>query len=395
MLNRKDGETFKEYQIRLYTDKALLKLTNKEIGELLNKESGNKYDESKYRKEAVNWISGIEYAVKKNMDEDELIKLEDRQFKLYKQQVRTRDKLREYRKVLRDGSRLDNLVDAMEDIGKEMNENYPFKFNRASKEKNKEKVAVLLLSDLHYGMKFEHFFGSYNIKKCEENMNKVINETIEYCSMMKVKDLKIINLGDNISGKIHLGTRVSNEEDAISQIMHVSELLAKSIAEISKKFNSVEYIDTLDNHSRISEDKNQSLEVENLGRLITWYLEPRLANVKNLKIVKERLDETISAIDILGSDCYAVHGHLDQISTMTKKITMMTKTIPHTIFSAHIHHSEEKDDGCVQLVINGSMIGTDQYAKEKRLISQPMQKLLIYAKQDDKVYIDSVKHINF
>ncbi|MBC8715148.1 hypothetical protein FXW04_06220 [Staphylococcus pseudintermedius] len=48
---RKEGESFAEYQYRLYEDREDLGLSNQQIADLLNHENNTEYDESKYRKE--------------------------------------------------------------------------------------------------------------------------------------------------------------------------------------------------------------------------------------------------------------------------------------------------------------------------------------------------------
>ena len=55
------------------------------------------------------------------------------------------------------------------------------------------------------------------------------------------------------------------------------------------------------------------------------------------------------------------------------------------IFLAHYHNSAVKEfQGC-KVFINGSIVGTEQYAFGKRLFSKPSQKLIIFSKDTNNI----------
>ena len=43
----------------------------------------------------------------------------------------------------------------------------------------------------------------------------------------------------------------------------------------------------------------------------------------------------------------------------------------------HFHSNFEKNERGIDIIVNGTLSGVDAYAKEKRLVSQPMQKIMI------------------
>jgi len=377
-------------------------LTKEEAGDICSRELGLQFDESAYRKN-FEYFDNMWKDVKEEylIDSDEdllerLSKLEEKEDELYKATVKLRDKGREYRTKLRNNARFDNLLDVARETAERMSEAYPFTNNKPYVINSDEKVAVLLLSDWHYGIEIDNFLNKHNIEICIEKVNQVFEETIEFCKKNNIKDLKVINLGDLINGFLHLGTRVENEENVITQLMEVTELLAKLLMDLSEHFDTIEYSDTLDNHSRVTAQKQLSIEAENFGRLISWYLAPRLRNVMNVKINEERFDETISKVDLLGETCFAVHGHNDSFATVVSKLTLMTRQIPNTIFMGHTHSHQEKDNMGIDVVVNGTLSGTDSYAKEKRLTSKPMQKVMIFKKNiNGKINITDTRRINF
>ena len=94
-----------------------------------------------------------------------------------------------------------------------------------------------------------------------------------------MQTLYINLLGDLIAGNIHTSVRVEQEEDVISQIVHVSEILSNFISEISKYVNDVKVICVQGNHGRVTPNIKESLNQENYERLIYEYIRLRLPNV--------------------------------------------------------------------------------------------------------------------
>ena len=43
----------------------------------------------------------------------------------------------------------------------------------------------------------------------------------------------------------------------------------------------------------------------------------------------------------------------------------------------HYHSNFEKNESGIDIIVNGSLSGVDSYAKERRLVSQPMQKIMV------------------
>ena len=80
-----------------------------------------------------------------------------------------------------------------------------------------------------------------------------------------ITELYILNLGDLVSGRIHTTIRIDNQIDAVTQVIEVSEILAEFIANIANYTDvHIKYYDTLDNHSRLEPNKENSVELESL-----------------------------------------------------------------------------------------------------------------------------------
>ena len=60
--------------------------------------------------------------------------------------------------------------------------------------------------------------------------------------------------------------------------------------------------------------------------------------------------------------------------------------VPDTIMFGHFHHLEVNDDNGTDIVVNGSVMGSDSYAVKRRLNTPPYQVMQIYDGEDVCTY---------
>ena len=108
-------ETLPEYHFRLYSTKDEHGLSNQAIADLLNKEYGTNYDESKFRKEYQAytrvWQEMIESKHKESVPSDILTELDIKLMEFDKEKLKFQDQKRMMRNDLRKLARLENLVE--------------------------------------------------------------------------------------------------------------------------------------------------------------------------------------------------------------------------------------------------------------------------------------------
>src|SRR5690625_1852636 len=98
-LNRQPEETLLDYQLRIFRNRENYGLTNQEMADLFNKETGHEYGESKYRKYLSPFSEGYDYAIKNNADTSEaLAELEEAKKEFEIAKIQFQDQRREYRK---------------------------------------------------------------------------------------------------------------------------------------------------------------------------------------------------------------------------------------------------------------------------------------------------------
>ena len=250
------------------------------------------------------------------------------------------------------------------------------------KETFSDKEAILLLSDWHYGIEIDNAWNKYNTDTCKERVNNLLDKTIHYCKLNKVSKIHVLNLGDMIAGRIHLTLRLQSRIDTLTQIMHVSEILAEFIHSLSKYFE-VDYHSCIDNHSRIEPDKSDSLDLESLCRITDWYLSERLLHNKAVKVVSNRFGNDIITLDCKGHKVCGVHGDKDKPARVLSSISNFTRQNYDLVVMAHRHHFSADEECGTLLLCNGSVMGTDEFAQKLRLHSSPSQTLIISS--DDNV----------
>ena len=385
-------ETNIEYQIRLYRNKDSYGLSNFQIGELLNEVNGVDYDESKWRKYSFAYIDGYDDCISKQINiDDEISRLRLEREELYKAKVKVQDANREYRSSLRKDARYENLIDSIQDNAKELALMKPLNIGKWVGETD-EKTGILLLSDWHYGDVIHDFVNQFDTDIFIKRLETLIEETRSICVKESFEKLIILNLGDLVSGNIHVSTRVNNEVDIITQVQKVSEYIAQLIQEVLPTVPEIEFYSVADNHSRMTPNKPANIEEENFGRIIHWYLQARFADVDNVKILSNKVhgfdDFDIGMFDVYGEKIIFSHGHNDKISSIVPDLSMMLKVIPMSIMTAHLHRNYEEEEHEVDLIMNPSLCGTNKYAKSIRKSSKPRQKLITYKKEKGKVKRD-------
>ena len=145
---------------------------------------------------------------------------------------------------------------------------------------------------------------------------------------------------------------------------------------MANTFEKVHYYNVKGNHDRVAARKEEEVKTESFHSFIVWYMKVRLEQHKNIVFHDNNIDSEIIVANILGHNYFAVHGHLDGLGKVVQDLTMMTRCFPTAVFLGHFHRNYENEIHGVDIIMNGSFGGTDDYAKDHRLTSKAHQKLL-------------------
>lgn len=295
---------------------------------------------------------------------------------LFKETVKVRDQKRENRNILREMARYEHLEDVLLE---ELRNIEPCKIvKHIDYEPNSNTEATVMISDVHYGIKVNNTVNQYSpaiAKRCLENL---ANQVVDYCKLHKVKTLNVELLGDLVSGTIHVSNRVEQEEDIISQVIQISNILTSVIGCFVENIPNVNVYGVFGNHSRVTANKQDHINRENYERLIFSYIENQIKGINKFK--------TSGTEDFLlyemnnGKTVLCTHGDKDSKGSLVDNYVGLLGEIPNEIHIGHWHSFKVEDNNGIEIVTNGSVVGTDDYAVSIRKNSPRSQTLRIYDK---------------
>jgi predicted phosphodiesterase len=306
------------------------------------------------------------------------IELNDLKNELYKERVRLQDVNREKRNYLREQARFENLLEVLKENIVQIPQEKEAKISQSYNDRNN--VAVALLSDIHYGLQVDNNVNMYSTTIASSRLNFWSTKVIEYCQLYHVQTLNIVLCGDLISGLIQLSARVAQEEDVAEQIMAISEILSREITKINSKISFVNIYGVVGNHSRMNASKEDNIDSENFERLIFRYIELRTG----LKVIDSGHSDYLE-FNVGGSSCIATHGHNDKFGNVVNDFSKVLGYIPDYIYMGHTHHLQVEENGQTTVIVNGSVVGADDYAVKIRKYTKPSQVLHIISGNDDNI----------
>ena len=393
-LKRLDGETQEQYFFRVCNMKESLGFTWPQMAEIFNAEFGCNIGDTAYRKRwaAFNKIfnANADKLVGDNAYSNEIQEQID---ELYKVKKQVADQRREYNKMLISDARAEHLAEKLIEAANVVAlEDYSGLFE--NKNITSKKEAIIVCSDWHYGQVSDNIWNEYNTEICLKRVSKLFDKSVAILLEHRIKKLHIVLLGDLISGSIHTGVRVASEENTCEQLMHVSEIIANFINKISMYVDQVDIYSTYGNHARTIQNKNDSIHSDNLERIIPFWLKQRLQNNHKVNIVDSDYYEFIY-FNVCGYTVVCTHGDIDRFKNLGVTVNSLFskkygKTIDYT-FSGDKHHLESFEQFGIESALVGSLCGTDEFANNKRLYSNPMQTLCIFTPDDGKLCTYNIK----
>ncbi len=302
---------------------------------------------------------------------------------LKKERMKIADERASLNRKLRDQSRKETFHELAVKCAEITSKNNPIKLepycDKVDEQQNK--VAILTLSDFHFGLEINEFNNTYNTDIFEIRLNSLIEKVVKYIVEHKVKAIYVLGLGDYLSGIIHTTIRIENRENIVQQVIKVSDYLSQVLTILSR-YVEVFYYDVNDNHGRVFSNKDDSENDDNFSLFVRWYLDAKFSNQENVHIMQNDLNNEIGTLKIYGKNYGFTHGHKDKIGNIVQNLSLMTKQFYDAIFMAHCHHFEANEVHGTYIYMNGTFSGTDAYANNIRNTSNPSQNLFILNPHD-------------
>lgn len=315
--------------------------------------------------------------------QDEIDRLEQLKKEVYKEKIKYQDARREYRKELTSEARFENLIDVLKAEIINLDELPLYHYGERVEKNKKPKDAILALSDWHIGAMVDTQWNCYSIDIAKERMEQLLNKVKRYILNYNITNLVVEINGDMVHGLINVSNRVQSEEDVVSQIIIVSDMLSYFINELKPYVRNLKIVTTLGNHGRLIPNKKESINKENMEMLIPEFLKLKLDKDINiltsngLDFIKYKIGDRVICLS---------HGQYDKVNEVIEDFSKMYKCVPNEIHLGHTHSYKDINDSNIYITVNGSLMGSDEYAVNLRKITKPSQNLIIY--DEDRCIIE-------
>ena len=388
-----NNESNLEYQYRISTMKDEIG-TWQDVADIINEELGYEYGESKYRKDFASFSKLFSANQNKLTDTDiRLAEIDEKEFNLKKERQKLFDQRREYNKLVRQEARAEYIEGKLVEAADGLAEVVPF-INVKYNNDYSDNEVVVFFSDWHYGMTTDNIFNKYNIEICKQRVNKFVDKCIDVINLHKANKLHVALLGDLAHGSIHVTARIEAEETTSNQLMQVSELVAEAINKMSHYVDSTMIYSTYGNHLRTIQNKNESIHADNIEKIVPWWLKQRFKDRDDICVVDSEFYEFIY-MNVCGYNICCTHGDLDNIRdfgvTMNTIFTRLYGSAIDYTVSADKHHIEQLDRLGIDGAIVPALCGTDGYANDKRLYSNPAQTIMVFNPEYGKDAVYNVR----
>lgn len=361
---KKPNESEQDYIIRMCESKIAFGVTWEELAFIINNEIHENLSERSYRRKYNEWIKSNATTV------DELAEIKKERFKL-------RDEISQANALLRLEAREEQMretaIEAAKEVAKSKSLIIP---EPVLGSKNNSKKGILLIGDWHYGIDINVFYNVYNPTVCRNRVKALAVKCLDIIEKEDLQEIYVLNLGDMISGRIHLPLRINSRCDTVTQTMEVSELIAEFLSILSE-FVEINYFSVLDNHARVEPKKKESLQTESFARIIDWYLIERLRPNANITFYNNSYGDDLCTFTLFDYTIAAVHGDKDKVNKVITNLNMFTQQHIDLILTAHTHHFNADESNETLRLCNGSLMGCDEYANDLRLNSKPSQLFII------------------
>lgn len=369
------NETPKAYRIRLYKNKLLYGLSNDEIGKLCNEAFGVKWTESAHRKKTQNYLKGYNDAKEElGAVDQQLQNMIEENKRLIKEVKKEKQKLSderiEFNKLIRQEARKESYADMVKRIICENVE--PLQIPIHYTLFNTQTDLLCHLTDIHTGIEINNWKNIFNEDVLKQRIEKYTSDILDIRGLHQSQDCYLV-IGEILSGLIHNNLRLQNNMDLMEQFKYISELVSAMLIRLANNFNHIYVYTTPGNHSRISPNRENALDGENMDVLFPFYLKARLQNIENINICDNTIEPEIAMFSIRGNTIMSAHGHKDNPSNVVQNFTLMFKIKPDIVLLGHRHLNGLTTVYDTKIIESGCVSGTDQYSTSIRKANKPEQ----------------------
>lgn len=386
---RFENETDDELIYRICSQKDIIG-TWCDVCNILNKLTGNDYNESAYRKKYQSFQKILNANQAKFADSSvQLSQIKEEQRNLIKERNKLQTEKIEYNKWLRETAR-DELME--EKIIDAINNLSPLDIPEPTGNHLNHREYILTIADLHYGkeLKINGLFGEilneYSPEICERRLWDLATEVVNLIQKEHIDCLRIYNLSDNIEGVLRISQLMKLRYGVVDATIKVSELLANWLNYLSK-YTKIKYAMCMDgNHDEIRSlvGKKGTFVDDNINKIVFMFIKERLRNNPNIEIIEQHTEMIFD--NVCGFNILACHGDTKNLINAIRDYSSIYGVNIDYLFAGHMHHSSQEDTGInSEVILVPSIIGIDDFSMKLRKTSNPAAKVFGFEPSVGKV----------
>lgn len=382
-----ENESDEELIYRVCQDKDLIG-TWSDVADILNELLNAEYTESKYRKQYTAFNKMFKANENKFIsDDDYLQELKLQEQELKKERQKLSDERVEFNKQIREQARRESFEDLIKRVVCENTTPIDINTPKVRTRTITDNDVLAHITDLHTGVEIDNFKNTFNEEVLKRRIEQYTQEILNVKQLHNSENCYLV-VSEILSGIIHNTLRIQNNMDLMEQFKFISELLSAMFIELSNNFNDVYVYTVMGNHSRITPNKKDSLQGENMDILLPFYLKARLQNIYNIHICENEVCEDIAMFDIRGYKVMASHGDKDSPSNVVQRWTMMFGVKPDLVLLGHRHTNAVTTVYDTKVIQSGCFCGTDDYALSIRRTNKPEQIISVVSEDGLKCMYD-------
>lgn len=350
--------------------------TWEDVGNVLNDMLGENLSSSAYRKK----FQYFEQIMKDNEDlffenKNYLDDLKEMKREIQKEKIKLSDERTELKRLYREQARRESFLDVVKRAMSEAVEPL-IEPNRIGGFNYADNDLIVSLTDIHTGIEIDNAFNKFNENILRKRFNTYLQKILEVRERHNSENCYVI-IGEVVSGIIHNNLRIENNLDLMQSFKLVATLISDFLTELSKYFNDVHVYINEGNHSRISPNKEDNIQGENVDVLVPFYLKARLQLIDNIFIHENEVMEEIAMFKVRGNIIMSAHGDNDKVSNVVQKFTMLFDVKPDLVYLGHRHTNAMETVYDTKVIQSGCLSGTDNYALSKRLRNKAEQTISV------------------
>lgn len=244
-----------------------------------------------------------------------------------------------------------------------------------------QKRMIVVLSDLHIGAIVDTDVNTYNFEIAKERLTRYVQKILKKAEESNVVFIDVVNVGDVVEhSNMRYGQAFDTEFNYSDQVVESSDLIIKFLLAIANEGFHVSYAGFAGNHDRVNDkDKNLTGDhaVKPINKIIKTFIEN--SKVNNITYVQAK-EYSHSLLNVNGVNFKFVHGDLDSFKdeNLVAKHSAIDGVQYDAVIMGHYHHFRTMETGMgKQVIMFGSLKGSDDYSEKLRRLSEASQGMII------------------